>query len=310
MKKHRDNVTNEEGLCYNPVMKPHFNKRSRKYLAWAIVLGFLLFSVVYTAITANDGKTDYGLSITLLTIAIIICAGYVILHLPPVKGALGEKLVAFFINKGKNKEDVLINDVIVPGEDGKTSQIDHILVSEKGVFVVETKNLSGRIYGKENELKWMQVLNYGKVKNSFYSPLRQNQTHIYRLTNIIGQEIAMTNWVVFVQGNTDYIEAPVHGPYGLYRLLKKAPNTALSAEQVKTIADKIKVYKDKPIQTTHEHIQEIKTTQEQIAENICPRCGGKLVLRHSKDGRAFYGCSNYPKCKFTKKRIDSRTFFR
>jgi len=34
---------------------------------------------------------------------------------------------------------------------------------------------------------------------------------------------------------------------------------------------------------------------------VCPRCDGKLVLRHGRGGKAFYGCSNYPKCKFTKK---------
>jgi predicted RNA-binding Zn-ribbon protein involved in translation (DUF1610 family) len=282
-------------------MQIHFNKRSRKYLTWAIIFGFLLFSVIYTAINANDGKSNYGLSIVILLFAVLICVGYIILHLPVVKGILGEKWVTLFINKAKNKEDVLINDIIVPGEDGKTSQIDHILVSKKGLFVIETKNMAGRIYGRQDELKWMQALNYGKTKNSFYSPIRQNQTHIYRLKNIVGEETPMFNCVVFVQGNTDYIQAEVYSPYRFYKALKKTPNTSLTSEQVKTISDKILIYKDKPIQTLGEHVQEIKVTQEKIAENICPRCGGKLVLRHSKDGRAFYGCSNYPKCKFTKK---------
>lgn len=53
--------------------------------------------------------------------------------------------------------------------------------------------------------------------------------------------------------------------------------------------------------TNEEHVQNIKRTQRELGENICPRCGSKLVIRTSKDGSRFYGCSNYPKCKFTKR---------
>ena len=49
----------------------------------------------------------------------------------------------------------------------KTHQIDHVIVSSKGIFSVETKNYSGRIYGEDNQKEWTQVLNYGKVKNKF-----------------------------------------------------------------------------------------------------------------------------------------------
>jgi len=45
-----------------------------------------------------------------------------------------------------------------------------------------------------------------------------------------------------------------------------------------------------------------------ISENICPKCGGKLVIRvarHGKNvGNKFWGCSNYPKCKFIKQYTD------
>ena len=48
-----------------------------------------------------------------------------------------------------------------------------------------------------------------------------------------------------------------------------------------------------------DHIKSINKTNDDIRNHICPRCGGNLVLRNGKNG-AFYGCSNYPKCKFTK----------
>lgn len=52
--------------------------------------------------------------------------------------------------------------------------------------------------------------------------------------------------------------------------------------------------------TNKEHIQNIRNTQKELEHNICPRCGGTLILRKGNSG-SFYGCSNYPRCKFTKK---------
>ena len=52
--------------------------------------------------------------------------------------------------------------------------------------------------------------------------------------------------------------------------------------------------------TNKEHIKNVRDTQENIKNNICPRCNGSLVLKNGKYGQ-FYGCSNYPKCNFTLK---------
>ena len=54
--------------------------------------------------------------------------------------------------------------------------------------------------------------------------------------------------------------------------------------------------------TKREHTKNIRTQQKNVERGICPRCGGNLVLRNGKYGE-FYGCSNYPKCKFTKKNV-------
>ena len=70
-------------------------------------------------------------------------------------------------------------------EENKSSQIDHILFHTSGIYVIETKNFSGRIYGKESDKAWTQVLAKGKVKNKFYSPVLQNQKHIERTRLLI-----------------------------------------------------------------------------------------------------------------------------
>ena len=90
--------------------------------------------------------------------------------LPTLKGKFGEALVKLALGKNEDGKRHVINDVTIV-VDGKSSQIDHIVVNDRGVFCVETKNYSGRIYGEENQQQWTQVLAYGKTKNKFYNPL-------------------------------------------------------------------------------------------------------------------------------------------
>jgi len=69
----------------------------------------------------------------------------------------------------------LLNHVTLPTKDGST-QIDHILVSRYGVFVIETKNYKGWIFASENARQWTQVLYNTKFR--FQNPLRQNYKHL------------------------------------------------------------------------------------------------------------------------------------
>lgn len=49
-----------------------------------------------------------------------------------------------------------------------------------------------------------------------------------------------------------------------------------------------------------EYAKKIKDNQSVNGEEYCPKCGGKLIKRRGKYGD-FVGCSNYPKCKYTRK---------
>ena len=185
-------------------------------------------------------------------------------------------------------------------DDNKTCQIDHILINQFGIFVIETKNYSGRIYGYENQHEWTQVLNYGKVKNKLYNPIHQNRTHIYHIHNILDDNsLPVISAVVFIKGNTQFINAS--GIYTLKELrsLIKNGETTLPVFKMKAVYNKLIAAKDSTI-TNREHISNINSMKQKIDENICPRCNQKLVLRKGKNGD-FMGCSSYPKCKFIKK---------
>lgn len=230
---------------------------------------------------------------------IIIAVVLAFLKSPKGRGWLGEMRVKLVLKKTKHGVRYVINNLVLRLENGKTTQIDHVLINKNGIFVIETKNYSGRIYGDEDRLEWTQVLNYGKTKNKLYNPIKQNKSHIYHISKILTENIPLTSVVVFVQGNIRYIDADgVYSLYGLKRLIRR-PTTHLTPYQMKQSYTDLTKAHDATV-TGREHIQNIRDTQRDLSMNICPRCGKQLVLRHGKNGD-FMGCSGYPHCRFTKR---------
>ena len=235
----------------------------------------------------------------IVLVAFIALCISVYLKSPTTKGKIGELRIKKLIGKTVPEEKYIINDLVLETENGRTCQIDHIVINERGIFVIETKNYSGRIYGQEHQQEWTQVLKYGKVKNKFYNPIKQNNTHIYHLAHHLSCQLPIHSAVVFVQGNTYYIDASdVFTPRELKRFLKEGEDV-LSIEQMESAYDEL-LNADQIDISDDEHIQNIRKMKRLIALNVCPRCGKALVKRHGKHG-GFYGCSGYPSCKFTKK---------
>lgn len=238
--------------------------------------------------------------IIILIIVVILVLFLAFLNSSTGKGMLGEFKVKIRLGKTIEGEKYVLNNVMIV-EDGKSSQIDHIVINKHGVFVIETKNYAGRIYGKEGQMEWTQVLKYGKVKNHFYNPVKQNTTHIYRLKNFLPQGTPVITVIVFVRGNIRYIKSNnVYNLYGMKRVINSNTGYFMTREQMRNAYNAILNAKNSHNVSNKEHINEIQRMQSKIAYNFCPRCGAKLVLRQSKSG-TFYGCPNYPKCKFTKK---------
>jgi hypothetical protein len=96
---------------------------------------------------------------------------------------------------------VLINNITLPAENG-TTQIDHILITEAGLFIIETKHYSGWIFGDPNKPKWRQVIY--RVKTSFQNPLHQNYGHVKTVQALFKlPESAFISVVVFT-GNAEF----------------------------------------------------------------------------------------------------------
>jgi len=95
---------------------------------------------------------------------------------PERKGARGERMVHNALTSVLNEQDYqVLTDLILPVAGG-TTQIDHLVLSRFGIFVIETKNMSGWIFGSADRAKWMQVQK--SSKRQFQNPLRQNYAHV------------------------------------------------------------------------------------------------------------------------------------
>lgn len=232
----------------------------------------------------------------LLIIIFIIIIFVFIIKSPKFRGSFGEIKVKFIIGKTIGNEQYVINDIIIAS--GKsTSQIDHIVINKHGVFVIETKNYSGYIYGSEQQREWIQILANGKVKNKLYNPVRQNAKHVYDVKKIIG-DLPIFSVVVFAKNNTHYINSKNVIPLSSLKDTLNYGENILSIEQMKTAYETLLMSRSKL--TLEEHIEKIKEKQRNLKRGICPRCGGILILKNGNLGNVWI-CSNYPKCKFIKK---------
>lgn len=178
---------------------------------------------------------------------------------PKARGKRGEASVAYMLeNLQKQYGGFIINDVFVPAGKGAT-QIDHIYFSNKGIFVIETKNISGYIFGNEQDEQWTQVLGRGNIKHSLYNPIKQNMSHVYAISKLLWPGIPVISVVIFAQGNIEHINSDrVYTLYSARRMISRfSPN--LTDKRVKEAYDRIVAYKNNPIITEEEHVKNVQS---------------------------------------------------
>ena len=125
-----------------------------------------------------------------------------VMKTPWFKGLIGEFIVNIAAKMFLNRNEYhLIKNVTLRTEDG-TTQIDHITVSKYGVFVVETKNMKGWIFGSQKQKTWTQK----KYKQSrkFQNPLLQNYKHLKTIESLLGLNDQQINSVVVFTGDSTF----------------------------------------------------------------------------------------------------------
>lgn len=220
---------------------------------------------------------------------------------PKFRGFMGEFWIKLELSKLSKKEYLVLNNIMIEDDLG-THQIDHIIISKYGIFVIESKNYYGMIIGDEYKDKWIQYL--GKNKYYFKNPIHQNYGHIKALEKLLN--IGNDNFISIIcfSNQTKLKVSDENRTIQLDYLIKtiKSYRTIKLDTDIDVVLNKIKSLNITDNQKRKKHIKDIK---EKIRENntksnnmICPKCGNNLIVKNGKYGK-FIGCSNYPKCKYT-----------
>jgi len=193
-----------------------------------------------------------------------------------------------------------LHNLTLPTRDG-TTQIDHVIVSKFGVFVIETKNFTGWIFGDEGSRKWTQSI-YGN-SYQFLNPLHQNYKHLKAVENLLGLGPRCLHSVVVFVGTSEFktmMPPNVLGRRQLVPYIRAKTDILLSDEQVK---ESIRILEGhvSSAEIRRRHIENLKRNER---NPICSLCGNAMVLRTAKtgpnSGGQFWGCSGYPRCRATK----------
>ena len=230
----------------------------------------------------------------------------VIIKTPWFKGVFGEFIVNCFSKIFLNKNEYhLIKNVTLPTDNG-TTQIDHVIVSKYGIFVVETKNMKGWIFGNSNQKMWTQKI--FKHSSKFQNPLHQNYKHVKTIETLLGlKPNQIHSVVVFIGDSTFKTKMPdnVTQSIGYIKFIKSKKETVFTDYELKIIIKEIEQGRLSPSFKTHrEHVKHVKSIiadKQSASTPICPKCGSSMILREAKKGEnagtKFWGCSNFPKCK-------------
>jgi predicted RNA-binding Zn-ribbon protein involved in translation (DUF1610 family) len=256
---------------------------------------------------------------------------------PVAKGKRGELATksALFINLPSTY--TILHNITLPSR-GRTTQIDHVIVSPYGVFCVETKHMKGWIYGSRDQRQWTQVIY--KKKTRFQNPLRQNYRHTETLRALLTLPKNKVHSVVAFTGEAKLKTAMPPNVGSTRKCLNyiKAFKTVIYSEaEVKHMVESIRTGRLEPTRATNKlHVRNLRNRsrhmpsfpKDPVTEKrtppalpndpkkpsaphvspeshipTCPKCGATMILRTAKKGqnigKQFWGCSNFPKCRKT-----------
>jgi len=231
------------------------------------------------------------------------------------KGKLGE----FKVNLGTSlhldrQVYRLIKNVTLPVGTTDTTQIDHLVVSPYGIFVIETKNMKGWIFGQPDHAQWAQVIY--QFKRRFQNPIRQNYMHVKAVRDLLGlTPDHVHSVVVFVSTCTFKTPMPievVHGVSGLVAFIQAKRAIVFTEDEVRRFIEVIMTGRLEPgLRTERTHVRNVK---KRISDNsadlgiACPRCGDVMVERvERRTGERFLGCRRFPRCRGVRSLPSSRT---
>ena len=187
-----------------------------------------------------------------------------------LKGIAGESIIQLLLNNPQLGYRKIMKNIYVP-YGNQTTEIDVLMIHETGIYVIESKNYSGWIFGSENQQQWTQMLN-SYTKKRFYNPIWQNRTHIRALSNYTNiNKSKIKSYIVF----SDRCELKAIPPntseciitkidlflYAIYNDINNRKKI-FTVEEVNQIEEKLKPITNVSQEVKNKHIQDIEKNKK------------------------------------------------
>ena len=226
---------------------------------------------------------------------------------PQDNGPLGEYLVQHVLNNELATTGYpLYMNLIVPNCDSRvgTAEIDALMLAREGIYVFESKNYGGWIFGRPDEQNW--TASYSKTKKyPFYNPILQNRAHVKALAAYLGLPLGVFHSYIVFSQRCEFKKIPAAtDEYVVCRrpILRKLLTRDMKRHKGCFTWDEVRELNRKVhalVESTGEAGREGHIARIKAAQRVCPWCGRMLVERHRRsDGAPFVGCSGYPACEY------------
>lgn len=229
-------------------------------------------------------------------------------------GYIGESMTQLELGVIKlfGRDGKILRNVYIPKSSGQTTEIDLLFITQKGIFVLESKNYSGWIFGDEGARSWTAMLP-NKEKYQFFNPIWQNKTHIKWLREFLKTSIPMYSLIVFsercelkkvtvCEDNTYVFKRDK--TYSVIKDIWERYPDVISEKEIDGFYNALSQMTKVNCEVKQAHIKDVNN-KKQEAEKTCPFCGKPLLLRTAKQGvnvgKQFYGCSGFPNCRYVKR---------
>ncbi|MFA4994118.1 MAG: nuclease-related domain-containing protein [Bdellovibrionales bacterium] len=171
-------------------------------------------------------------------------------------------------------------NIYVPKANNEATEVDVLLICSKGLFVFESKNFSGWIFGNETQKNWTQTLpQYTRAfprgrwschKEHFYNPIMQNASHIKYIRRLIGKDVPMHSIIVFSDACTfKNVTVKSENAFVVYRSdaasavahIYNQVQTNLTETEINDIYNKLYPYTQVPYEEREQHVRRIQISR-------------------------------------------------
>lgn len=230
-------------------------------------------------------------------------------------GSQGEYLIYERLKPLVGNRKFLFN-LYIPNGDGKTTEIDVLLIHETGLYVFESKNYSGWIFGSEKNKNWTQCLKDGKTSNKiqFYNPIKQNEKHIKRLSELLSGEFSCPIYSFIVFSERCELKK-IELSSNLHKVIKRnelkhyvpvnSSEAPLTSDEINGIFELLYPYSQTSEEVRKQHIADVdsisnKKEKREEMKSFCPKCGSEMSLlsEENKNGvlKQHWKCLNFKEC--------------